>query len=51
MGKGLCVLLPRRIKGFLLGAHKRELVSDEHLLKVTPWSYLNRTEDGVISEK
>lgn len=38
----LCVLLQRRIKGFLLGTHKREHVSDKYLLQVTPWSYLIR---------
>lgn len=51
MGKGLCVLLQRSIRGFLSGTHKREHVSDKYKLKVTPWSYLNRLEDGVISEK
>lgn len=50
-GRGVVFHCREESKVFSWEIIKRENGSEKHLLKVTPWSYLNRSEVGVISEK
>jgi hypothetical protein len=50
-GQGAFYFTAEKNRGLLLGTVLEEQVFSKHFLKVTLWPNLNRSEDGVISEK